>query len=293
LAEEISVPFSARNRGASAQIDNACPESTRIGLLHILRELIERNYIAGWPNVVRELERIGRLRPEQCYNNPEGADQALAQLEWDKVFDFCERLYSHLAQDVYHGDNFGPPELTTPRSEVQKYIAAELQRLFVEEHLTFEFSNGLVRRRGSRNTAEQIGRGEFILSDPRLSEARKHYNKALRYFRDVSKPDYENVVKEAVCAVESTAIELLHTGGSTLDDVLKVITGAGEGELPKAIAKTFEALYGFRNGGKGVSHGSATGGAVTKDLAEYALAVAASQIVLLFNLAAELDKPPF
>jgi len=48
-----------------------------------------KNYVEGWAEVVRELERIARLRPEQCYNNAEGAEQALLQLEWDKVFDFC------------------------------------------------------------------------------------------------------------------------------------------------------------------------------------------------------------
>jgi len=38
-----------------------------------------------------------------------------------------------------------------------------------------------------------------------------------------------------------------------------------------------------------VGHGGADGGAATKELSEYAIAVAASQIVLLVDLAAALE----
>jgi hypothetical protein len=96
-------------------------------------------------------------------------------------------------------------------------------------------------------------------------------------------------VKEAVCAVEATARVLFPSGGATLGDVVKSITGSGLGQLPKPIAQSFHGLYGFRSGGDGVGHGGGAGGAATKELAEYALAVAASQIVLLVDLAAALD----
>ncbi len=76
--------------------------------------------------------------------------------------------------------------------------------------------------------------------------------------------------------------------------MVKSITGSGTGQLPKPIAKTFDGLYGFRNSGEGVGHGGAAGGPVTKELAEYALAVAASQIVLLVDLAAASEhEVPF
>jgi hypothetical protein len=182
------------------------------------------------------------------------------------------------------------PGIIKARSEVQEYIASELQRLFLEDHLAFEFSNGLVRRRGRRNTAEKVARAELVLGDPRLSAALGHFNKALRYFRNVSQPDHENAVKEAVCAVEATARALFPSAGSTLGDVLKSITGSEVGQLPKPIAKTFEGLYGFRSGGEGVGHGGTTGGPVTKELAEYSLALAASQIVLLVDLSIALES---
>lgn len=207
------------------------------------------------------------------------------------MFDFCERLHGYLTKDVYrYNQQTEELELITRRSDVQEYTANELRRLFLEEHLAYEFSNGLVRRRGRRHTADQVSRAELVLGDPRLSAALTHFNKALRYFRNVSQPDPENVVKEAVCAVEATARVLFPSGGSTLGDVVKSITGSESGQLPKPIANTFHGLYGFRSAGEGVGHGGAAGGPATKELAEYALAVAASQIVLLVDLAATLDS---
>ena len=291
MAEEILPPFSARNRGAHAQIDNECPETTRIGLLHLLRRLVDQEYVEGWGDIIGELQRIARVRPDRIsYPNVEDAERLLLALPWDKVFDFCERLYTHLTKDVYRYDQEAEvSERITARSEVQEYTANELRRLFLEEHLAFEFSNGLVRRRGRRHTAEQVSRAELVLGDPRLSAALEHFNKALRYFQNVAEPDPENAVKEAVCAVEATARVLFPSGGSTLGEVVKSITGTGLGQLPKPIAQTFHGLYGFRSAGEGVGHGGATGGAVTKELAEYALAMAASQIVLLVDLAAALE----
>jgi hypothetical protein len=259
-------------------------------LLHLLRRLINLDYVEDWNSVVTELERIARVKPDPTHNT----DELLFALPWEKVFDFCERLHGYLSQDAtrYNGQT-EELELVTPRSGVQDYISNELQRLFIEEHLAFEFSDGLVRRRGRRHTAERVSRAELVLGDPRLSGARTHFNKALRYFRNVAQPDPENVVKEAVCAVEAVARVLFPSGGATLGAIVNSISGKDVGQLPKPIAKTFDGLYGFRNGGEGVGHGGSGGGAVTKELAEYSLALAASQIVLLVDLAetSESDVP--
>lgn len=294
VAEEIPPPFSARNRGAHSQIDNDCPESTRIGLLHLLHGLVERDYIRRWSAIAAELQRISRFKPDSAALTQEYAEMLLLALDWDKVFDFCERIYNNLVQDVYAYDSTGEPrELLVHRNVAQEYVATELRTLFLEENLALEFTDGAVRRRGRRHTAQQIARAELVLGDPRLSKAAEHYKKALKYFRNVSQPDYENVVKEAVCAVEATARKLFPSGGSTLGKVVESITGNGFAQLPKPIALTFNGLYGFRNSGEGVGHGGTTGGPVTKELAEYSLALAASQIVLLVDLEIAESEVPF
>jgi len=142
---------------------------------------------------------------------------------------------------------------------------------------------------------DRVSRAEVALGDPRLEGARKHYSKALRYFRDPSNPDPENSVKEAVCAVEAVAKALFpEAKGTTLDDVVKWLGGNAAVKLPKALGQTFTGLYGFRGSGDGVTHGGSTGGQATIEIAEYALAIAASQVIFLIDLAnAQEAEVPF
>src|SRR3989442_6521180 len=135
MAEEIIPPFSVRNQGAHSQIDNGCPETTRIGLLHILCELVEQHYVRDWDQVTTELRRIARARPDYLGGEDDYhrvAEILLLELPWDKVFDFCERLHGRLAQEVSTYN-----ELLMPKGAVQEHIASELQALFLEEHLAF------------------------------------------------------------------------------------------------------------------------------------------------------------
>jgi|SRR6476661_4237254 len=92
MAEQTFPPFSARNRGAQAQIDNECPETARTGLLHLLYVLVGKNYVEGWQEIAGELKRIGRASPGGETHPRETAQALLVALPWDKVFDFCERL---------------------------------------------------------------------------------------------------------------------------------------------------------------------------------------------------------
>lgn len=183
----------------------------------------------------------------------------------------------------------------TEKSEAQQFFADERQRLFQEENLAFEFKDGVAQMRGRRHTVQQVSKAEAVLSEQRLETARKHFGKALRCFRDRVKPDPENAVKEAVCAVEAAAKELFpNAKAATLDGVVKWLAGTDPGKLPKTIGQTFIGLYAFRGGGDGVAHGGATGGPATPEIAEYVLATAASQIILLTDLAkSKEDDIPF
>jgi AbiJ N-terminal domain 4 len=207
------IPFSSRNRGAHSRIDGDFPGSGRIGLLHLLHDMIRKKYVEGWVELARELQRIARVEPTN-YDSTRVAsnhqaqmdsEEILNQLPWDKVYDFCERLHNHLAQEVrrYHDEGY---DTITSLDEVRAFIASELQRLFLEEGLAFEFRDGAVQRRGRRHSVERVSRAEVVLGDPRLVHARKHYDKALQFFRNPAKPDYENAVKEAVCAVEALRV---------------------------------------------------------------------------------------
>lgn len=298
----VDSPFSARVLGQHRLIDNDFPDSARTALLHILYDLEERKYVAGWPAIARELQRVGRRRPVS-YNSSSvaaekqakaEAEEVLVALEWEKAYDFCERLYSHLAQDVGHwidNDNF---EITTPKSDVQKYISDELERLFLEEGSAFEFSEGVVRRRGRKHTVDQSTRAQVVLGDSRLASARKHFEKALQFFRHPTKPDYENCAKEAVCAVEAAGKALFPAAkASTLGDLAKWLSTTKDYAVPKGLIRTIEGLYAYRCGGDGVGHGGATGGAATAEVAEYVLSVSASQIIFFVDVERTPDEVPF
>lgn len=288
-----NLPFSARNRGAHSQIDNDFPSTARSGLDHLLVDLVDKRYVEGWWSLAKELQRIARLPPaEYSRSSVKSIQQArddagviLNNLAWAKLYDFCERLHSHLACAVgdYWNNSF---QEEISKAAVQVYITEELQRLFTEENLVFDFSGGLVIRKGRRHTVDKTTKAQTVLGDQGLASARKHYDKAMKFFQDATNPDYENCVKEAVCAVEAAGKSLfLEAKASTLGDLMKWFANTKDVEVPKALIQTFTGLYGYRSGGNGVAHGAAEGGAVTVDIAEYVLAVSASQIIYLVDLA--------
>lgn len=291
-------PFSARNRGNHHQVDNAFPQSARNGLTHLLIDLVEKEYVANWIVVARELQRIGRLPPVEYDRTKtpslrqarEDAETALGALGWERIYDFCERLHNHLAcaTGYFWNDEFHEKE---SKSEVQSFIAEELQRLFEEESLAFEFSKGVVRRRGRKHTVDVTTRAQVVLGDQRLVSARKHYDKAVGFFRNPSKPDFENAVKEAVCAVEAAGKALFpEAKASTLGDLTKWLASNKGGAIPKALVQTISGIYAYRSGGDGVGHGGTVGGVATAEVAEYVLAVCASQVIYLVDVSNAQEK---
>ena len=237
----VKSPFSQRILG-SQWIQNNFPDSARTALIHLLHDLVDSNYVNGWVAIDREIRRIAREEP-QIYDRQKvaseqnarlSAEELVKNIEWTKIFDFCERLHSQLASTIE--DWNGHTEID--RAEVQLYIGGELQRLFMEENLAFSFNHkeGEVQRRGRGHTAKQIAKVEPSFGDPKLDNARKHFRKAIQYFGDPTKPDHENSVKEAVCAVEAAARSLFpHVKAKTLGEVIKQIQGSGEGQLPKLL----------------------------------------------------------
>lgn len=297
MTDSRQSPFSARNKGAHRQIDADFPLSAKVGLIHLLLDLIERDYVDGWVVIAKELQRIARILPVE-YNSmkvgtsrqaKQDAEDALTALSWDRTYDFCERLHGHLSKEVgYHYDDEYQVKYTI--SEVQLFISNELQRLFEEEELAFEFTEGLVRRRGRKHTVDVTTRAQVVLGDPHLANARKHFEKALQFFRNPKNPDYENTVKEAVCALEAAGKTLFPDAkAKTLGELASWLSRTKEAGIPKTLVQTITGIYSYRSGGEGVGHGGTEGGVATVEIAEYVLAVCASQIILLVDVSTSKD----
>jgi hypothetical protein len=69
----------------------------------------------------------------------------------------------------------------------------------------------------------------------------------------------------------------------------KWLATARDVSVPKALCQTITGIYAYRSGGDGVGHGGASGGAATAEVAEYVLAVCASQVIYLVDLANEQE----
>lgn len=287
------VPFSRRFEPKPA-VENQFPETARVGLLHLLTDFVSADYVAGWPAVAQELRRIDRRNPED-YDPHATADvraarddarMVLNELPWQNAFDFCERLYTKLAIETrrwVEGEDGGTTDKTI--DVVRSEIAIGIQQLFFEENFAYAFVDGQVVRSGNAHTMSRIDAANIALRDRRLDDARVHFRKALKFFRTRVAPDFENAVKEAVCAVEAAAKKLFSAAsGDTLSDVMKRLSKQDEKRIPPALAKTFDGLYGFRGSANGVSHGAGGGGTVTAHIADYSIAVAASQIIYLVAL---------
>ncbi|MCG8620160.1 MAG: hypothetical protein MI802_28400 [Desulfobacterales bacterium] len=295
---QAATPFSLKVSGPHQWIKDDFPLTARTALRHLLYNLIDLGYLPNWIDIDKELRRLIREQPVEYDRESvpdrekakESAETILYNMAWDKVFDFCERLYSYVVRDVEEWEFNTGPEIITTKKEIQEYLEKEIQRLIEEENLAYSFKEGEIHLRGRSHTVKQMHKAEPTLGDPRLNNARIHYGKALQYFQDSKKPDFENAVKEAVCAVEAACRGLFpDIKAKTLGEAMKRIRGHNTGQLPKTISDTITALYAFRNSGEGVAHGGSTGGKVTMSIAEYVISIAASQIILLHETASELE----
>lgn len=293
MTDATDRPFSRRYGNPTTRVRNTFPDDARVALGHVLANFVRERYVGGWDPVVREVARLAR-KPASQFSELDGNDSTrvveglLEELPWEKVFDFCERLYSMLAIATERSEGEYIVE-DKSISDVRVEIAKELQNLFDEENFDYEFVNGRVIRATTTHTANLAARANVSLTDGRLREARAHFGKAQGFFSDARNPDYQNAVKEAVCAVEAAAKALLPFDGNTLGDVLGKAKSDGKYIAPTLI-KCFEGLYAFRGSAAGVAHGSPAGAEVSRSVAEFVMASAAAQVILLVELDAENEK---
>lgn len=163
-----NIPFSCRTI-RSNWVQNDFPITARTALSHLLYDLIDLNYVNGWIDIDKELRRIAREQPiaydRQLAKSEDDARisavNSLELLDWAKIFDFCERLYTQLAINVGSwNEEYDQWEIDTPKEDVQNYINTELQRMFIEENLSYTIVDGEVRQRGRGHTKAQISKAE-------------------------------------------------------------------------------------------------------------------------------------
>lgn len=269
------------------------PLPSRMALFHVLRGLVLKEHVLGWQAVQAEMERLARIPPVDAIDDEareEHIRELLEKLPWQRVFEFCERVYSRLLQvpAEWNGQElvaFGSID------DIRQEYDGDVNQLMVEDNFAYEFTSGRFFRPGGRQLQVASSAAQRVLAKPELREARLHYQKAMRFFEGAPEADYPNAVKEAVAALEVSLKRLFpqFKGGDAMR-VLRHLRGTGEDQVPPALAGAIENLYGFRGAGVGVAHGGANGGIASAGVAELVLTLTAGLITYLSNLADSMER---
>ncbi len=281
MNDEQPAPFPSRFGFTTGKlITSDFPHSARVGLYHILKALVVKDYVTGWSAIRDEIERIARMDPSFQPDDARQVKVVLMDLAWPDVYIFCERVYASLLR------NF---------QDTRAYYQSELNQLLAEESIAYEFKDGQFSRPGRYHTQKMVAKAARVLALPELSEAQTHFSKALQYFGVGPEADHQNAVKEAVAALEATIKSLFPEFTSNdIQDVLKRFEGTKDNQIPPTIVKGILSIYEFRGAATGVAHGGATGGMVSPIISELVLSVVASYITFFVGFrAAGQDEPPF
>ena len=278
----------------SKPITDDFPEEARVALAYLLKDMVEGSRIRGWSDVQNELCWTGRVAGKAPGGEEyfAGTVDLLRELDWRKVYVFCERVYRRLLKPVqlYHPD-MGDWVETESLADVKTYFEEELNYLLRESSIGYVFVSGHFQRRGRLQTQKNVQRVGAVLSQPRLEPVRRHFVKARRFFDSDLDPDTPNCVKEAVCALEA-CVEIV-TGKPASKDFLRAIKqleGNQPGLIPSPLAQGMLKLHSYRGDAQGVAHAALKGGNVSEIEAEVVLSLVATYITYLADLFPEEDE---
>lgn len=276
------------------------PEKTRIGICHLLEDLIINGYIRSdgqnkWKYIDTELNRIMRLIDDSDLELP--IYQKLKKMEWYTMYNFCERVYSKLLIEPQEWDPESESYCSAiPIQDVRKYYSDEINAIMSEDSIAYRLEEGKFIRNGYIQTQKNIKKVGSVLLDPKMEKARMHFNKALSFFISVPTKDLGNCVKESICSVEA-ALGVLISPDITKNFIIEVkkLAGNEDKQIPVVFIDALVKFYGYRNNGDGVSHGNIIGMKLTEKESEFFLNICADFITYFYSVykKEEDDDIPF
>lgn len=165
-------------------------------------------------------------------------ERLLETCPWHKVYDIAEEIWQSL-------------EYKGPDQEYRDVYASELNRLFDERGIGWEFSDdqGIIFR-GDETFGELTAGAEQVLAEDGRSNAAEHVRQALR---DLSaRPaDLTGAIHHAASALEATARDVMGENNLTLGQLVNSLG------LPKPLDEATTKLWGYasnnaRHGVEGV-----------------------------------------
>lgn len=258
------------------------PTAAGIGLYHLI-EIHFDQWDERTKKVYLELYRricvAIRIRRDRKVYSSTLASIAIEKLcnncFWWHFYDICEVVWDMLHTERYYNDD-------------SEKFAIEVNTLFREEQLGFEFNEGKIEKVGSGFIDAQVKEVRYLLKEPELKGAGQQFEKAIRALNARPSPDKENCVKDAIGAIESVVRIVTNNEKAMLDDVIK--NAARRGVIPKPLDQTFIKLYAYRGNQPGVAHGAVGESIVTVEEAELVLAMSAAMIIYLVKKRAYLTN---
>jgi len=247
--------------------------------------------------------RIGRAQPQNAIQY-ESIDPRLSNRLWDCVDTFLAESSAVFSWEQVDSDSrdlaiqihtefFGNTRDTTPDtphdymislknsfknfSWNRKYDLLEFTLRYFDRDDIERYVNEILEREcsGYRSvnyrivaitSAAEIESLQVSLASP-AGGVSGHISAAIASYSDKNSPDYRNVVRESIHAVESAAKFVSGMPKATLGDALKRID-----KLHPALGKAYSSLYGWTNDSDGIRHAMLEDNSeINADLAKYML----------------------
>lgn len=237
---EIDEPLRNRivNYLSSISEDNARFILDKLGLRQICQRRGSLNIGFGNENLNRLIDYISKC-------------------SWNIVYDSIELSYQFLCRDCYEcTDNCAalenyenePCGYYSLKIEMEEKINAILE----EEKSGYRIISGEI---SPITNEEEISSLVESLDTP-FESVNTHMIKALQFYSNRVNPDYENSIKESICAVEAMCCIITGVTGAkaTLGSAIKELEDSGV-HIHGAMKSAFSMLYGYTSDENGIRHG--------------------------------------
>lgn len=246
------------------------PERARVGLYHIVENFMEREkYRSAFFVLYKEICMALRITRDRHIDGNYRASIALETLirgcQWWQFYDICEVVWAALYSSYSSRD--------------QDEFSTQVNTLFREEQLGFEFKDGKAEKVGAGFIDAKIKEARYLLKEPEFKGADEQFEKAIKHLNVRPNPDVENCIKDAVSAIESVGRIIVKNDKALLSDIIKDMV---KNEIiPKPLDQAIQKVYAYRGDQPGVAHGLVGASKVTIDEAEFVLAMSAAIIIYL------------
>ncbi len=249
------------------------PQSARTGLCSILKDYFSKGCLSAEHLSVNINSGLGIgegiLAEYKSVSNHvsrefrrESVKSAVMTCKWWQFYDICEITLrsSHVTLE-----------------RKAKDFAEEINALFRNERLGFEFVDGQVERVESGFMDAKIKQAGYLLDEPRFKRAGEHFQNAVRALSIDG--DIEDCVADAAAAIESVAKTVSDNNEVSFDEFIKGLVA--EGTVPRPLGRAFRDVYAYASGHRGIDRELGFTSKIDHDEARLLLGMSATIIIYL------------